>query len=344
MRIAIITTSYPAQAESFAGHFVAAEAQELTQAGHQVVVCAPGFRGQLTLEGVPVSGMGGARLFRSPGALPRLHQQPYLVVEALTFVRRARLWLAANGPFDLIQAHWLIPSAWPVSKDAKAPVQIVCHGSDVELLRRFPGFLARGILRQLARPNIQFRVVSENLKRKLLALAPDLEHRVFVKPAALQLPPTPERAIARQAVGVHVATKLIVIIARLIKGKRVDIALQELLPIVEGSASAPQVVVIGDGPERETLEHRYPFARFLGELPREHALLWLASADLLLSASQLEGAPTAVREARALAVPVVSAIAGDIEQWALSDRGIHLFASPAELQMAVTRALSTATC
>jgi teichuronic acid biosynthesis glycosyltransferase TuaC len=50
----------------------------------------------------------------------------------------------------------------------------------------------------------------------------------------------------------------------------------------------------------------------------------MSAADLLLSASRHEGAPTVVREARALGTPVVATDAGDLRAWAAADAGIWL--------------------
>jgi glycosyltransferase involved in cell wall biosynthesis len=50
----------------------------------------------------------------------------------------------------------------------------------------------------------------------------------------------------------------------------------------------------------------------------------MAAADLLISASRTEGAPLAIREARALGVPVVSCPAGDLASWARHDGGLWL--------------------
>jgi glycosyltransferase involved in cell wall biosynthesis len=85
--------------------------------------------------------------------------------------------------------------------------------------------------------------------------------------------------------------------------------------------------VVGDGPERATLQQRYPNVRFVGHLRRDRALTWIAAADLLLSASRQEGSPTVVREARALGVPVVATRAGDLEAWSRNDSGIVVVGS-----------------
>jgi hypothetical protein len=69
---------------------------------------------------------------------------------------------------------------------------------------------------------------------------------------------------------------------------------------------------------------RFPRARFVGHLERPLALAYLAAANVLVSASRQEGAPTTVREARALGTDVVSVAAGDLELWAHRDPGLHI--------------------
>ena len=69
---------------------------------------------------------------------------------------------------------------------------------------------------------------------------------------------------------------------------------------------------------------------FTGALPRREALAWVAAADALLHPSAVEAAPTVVREARALGVPVVACDAGDVVAWARDDAGIHLAEASAD--------------
>jgi teichuronic acid biosynthesis glycosyltransferase TuaC len=85
-----------------------------------------------------------------------------------------------------------------------------------------------------------------------------------------------------------------------------------------------QTVVVGDGPERPALEQRFSTVRFVGQVERPLALAWLAAADALVSASLHEGAPTVVREARALGTKVVCLPAGDLRKWAEADPGIYV--------------------
>jgi glycosyltransferase involved in cell wall biosynthesis len=192
------------------------------------------------------------------------------------------------------------------------------HGSDARLLARLPGFVRRRIARSLRAA--QVRTVSEELRQTLgRALGPDVAARASVRPARLELGAAPTRADARRELGIGDGERLVVVAGRLIPGKRTEVALRaaRLLP-------RARLVLVGDGPERARLERAFPEAELVGLVPRERALSWLAAADAVLSASLEEGAPSVVREARALGTPVVALACGDLEQLAASDPGLFV--------------------
>jgi hypothetical protein len=83
-------------------------------------------------------------------------------------------------------------------------------------------------------------------------------------------------------------------------------------------------VVIGDGPELESLRRRHPHVEFMGALPRNLALSWISAADVLVCCSEREGAPTVIREARELGTPVWTSNVGDVARWAETDGGISI--------------------
>ncbi len=323
-RIAIVTTSFPRTKGDAAGHFVAAEAAELARGGAEVVVLAAG-RGDWVPPTHEVHFLGGEDLFDWPGALHRLRQRPSRLGSGAVFVHRARRALAELGPFDRVIAHWLLPSAWPIATTLhparKGTVEAVAHGSDVRLLLSMPAWLRNAILLHLAHGAVRLRFVSEALRSELLD-APGLYPKIraylrtmsYVHPATIDMPHVPTRLEARGRLGVRDTVDLVVVAGRLVEGKRIDVAVSAglLLP-------RARVVVLGDGPLHDELVERFPEAEFLGRVPRENALEWIAAADVLVSCSKQEGAPTVIREARAIDVPVVASACGDLEGWAQID-------------------------
>jgi teichuronic acid biosynthesis glycosyltransferase TuaC len=114
-----------------------------------------------------------------------------------------------------------------------------------------------------------------------------------------------------------------VVCSRLIASKRVDRAIRE------AARRNVELTIVGDGPLRAELEalaaSLAPRARFLGHLSRDEALAVIAAAHKLVHLSETEGAPTVIREARALGVTVLATPVGDVARWAAEDPGIEIF-------------------
>jgi len=319
-RIAVVTTSYPAQPGDAAGHFVRSEVKRLLSAGHEVHVFAPGSPARSrTSEGGTLHWLADRGAFGWPGALARLKERPTRWLGAGEFCFRAAKALRRYAPFTRVQAHFLLPCAWPIalSIEPKAELELIGHGSDVRLFCRLPSPLRTHIARAWISRRAAVRVTSAELAQALRAASPELLPSVRVAASPLDVDDVPTRSLARKALGLAETKPLALIVARLIPEKRVALALQALTLLDELSQ-----VVVGDGPELASLRTRFPNAHFTGYLPRSEALRWIAAADVLVSASAQEGAPSVVREARALGVPVVAVAAGDLASWAERDPGL----------------------
>jgi len=325
-RIALLTTSYPRARGDAAGHFVESEARVLTSAGHEVHVVAPGaLRVDETRDGTRIHWLADRGAFGFPGAIARLKENPLRALGATEFALRAARLLDTEGPFTRIQAHFLVPCAWPIAlaAEASAALELVGHGSDVRLFCRLPEQLRKYIVNRWLARGASVRVTSTELASLLSTKNPALAPYVSIQASPIEIPPTPSRSLARRELGLADGLKIAVIVARLVPGKRVAEALSELAPLGELS-----LIVVGDGPELAPLRARFPRVHFTGQVPRSRALAFIAAADVLVSASEHEGAPTVIREARALGVPVVAVPAGDLASWAARDPSISLTQSP----------------
>lgn len=323
MRIAVVTSSYPANDGDPSGHFVETELYRLIEAGHEVTLLAPRAttpRAQqsLTLHELPHGG-----LFGWPGALVRLKRSPWRLVGLPPFVIAARRALQAHGPFDQIVAHWLVPGFWPICRDFGICTHVVTHGSDVGLLEHAPAPLQRRILRALCRDPVRLRCVSQDLAARLERLA--ARHglqlgAIRVEPAAIDIPTLAPRATLRRELSLP-ATPIVVIVGRAVKTKQIDKAIIAIRTATETASglAATRILVIGDGPELTSLQNRFVDVQWLGQLSRTETLRHIRAADLLVSASRAEGAPTVIREAIALGTPIVAAKAGDLEILAMQE-------------------------
>jgi len=342
MRIALLTTSYPMSDSDAAGHFVRAEAYVLAEAGHDVTVLAPAgpeSRSESRLALVELPHWG---LFGWPGALERIRSHPWCIAGLLPFARAAREAIRSRGPFDRLVAHWILPSFWPIARGYVWETNVVAHGSDVGLLERLPSSIQRKVCRALAVESVTVRCVSNQLAQRLANLANGLSvplPSLIVEPAALELPTLPPRAILRAALGLG-SENAVMIVGRVVKGKRVDVAIEVVLAAFSllDSRRKLRIIVIGEGPEKPLLMRRYPNVQWLGRLGRLETLRYIRAADLVVSASLNEGAPTVVREARALGTPVVAAASGDLIDWARSDPNLIVcpdFSTPADGRAAI---------
>jgi teichuronic acid biosynthesis glycosyltransferase TuaC len=290
MRVALVTTSWPAHEEDPSGHFVRAHARELEREGHSVRVVSPS--------------PGGA--FGWPGAAARLRARPTRALEAACWLHAARRTLA-RADVDLVVAHWSVPCGWPVGTASRAPLHVVSHGGDVRLLAATPAPARRAIVRRLASRASVWEVASDSLLRELLD-ALDGDARVRVERIARVRAPRFELPDVRDAIAARRrelgAAFVAVCVGRLVASKRVD----RVIAHVAGEEPRPTLVVVGDGPERARLESLARQCgidgRFVGNVGRCDALAWIGAADVLLHASEAEGLSTVIREAEALGTPV----------------------------------------
>jgi glycosyltransferase involved in cell wall biosynthesis len=298
VRIGVLTTSYPRDADDAAGAFVAGFARWLAaNVGDVEVVCAAAGR--------PLFYRGGA---------PEALKQPRRWAEAATFSahllieakRRARAW-------DAVVSHWLVPSG--AVGDACSPARhlAIAHGSDVRLLSSLPG--GRALVRRLAR-RADLVYVADALR---VDGAPGR-----VVPMAIDVAPIAAGTTAAARVAARARFDLdgfvVAFLGRLIHDKGVDL-------LIDALPAGATLLVGGDGPERASLVRRAAASRvrFLGHVAGADKLALLAAADALAIPSRVDGAPTVALEALAAGVPIVATRAGGLPE--LLDDRVALFSA-----------------
>ena len=146
---------------------------------------------------------------------------------------------------------------------------------------------------------------------RTLGLAPAGRTRVIVNgiDAAAVRAAAARAPLSRAALGLKPDALVLATIARFDPVKRLEVLLRALPPLVTRVPEA-QLLVVGDGPERDAL---HALARtlalgdrvvFTGAIPDAARVLPLV--DLYLTASRREGLPTALLEAMACGVPVLA--------------------------------------
>jgi len=169
MKVVVLTTSYPRNAEDVAGHFVRDAVEHARAAGIDVEVVSPAsFRHYGIAYG--------------HGVVGNLRRRPWLALALplflVSFTRAAR---SAARQADLVHAHWL--PAGLVARATGKPYVVQLWGTDVELARKAP-WLARPILR-----GARAVVCTSNA---LAAAGRELGAReVLLIPTGVELPPEP---------------------------------------------------------------------------------------------------------------------------------------------------------
>ena len=319
MRVGVLTTSYPRDADDAAGAFVAGFSRWIAaHVGDVDVVCADGARPLFYRSGAPVALARGGRWAEAAAFGARL------LIEAK---RRARGW-------DAVVSHWLVPSAAIGDACGTARHLAIAHGSDVRLLASLPG--GRALVRRLAR-RADLVYVAEALRvdgapGRVVPMAIDVAPIAAATTAA-------ERAAARARLDVE--GFVVAFVGRLIHDKGADLAIDAL-------PDGATLLVAGDGPERASLVSRAAGkrVRFFGHVAGADKLAVFAAADALAIPSRVDGAPTVALEALAAGLPIASSRAGGLPE--LLDDSVALFGdlaaalarlrADAELRAAISRA------
>ncbi len=240
----------------------------------------------------------------------------------LPVLRRAR---KQNGQL-VIHVHCAYPDSVGVALAARAlglPYVVTAHGSDINVYAGRLGLRAQ--IRWALRGAIGVIAVSHDLETKIRDLLSGSKTRVTCIPCAGYDPKLfllHQSQEVRQRVDTGMKGRRIVFVGKLVPIKGVDILIGAWARLHQTKAVAEtdQLIIIGDGKCRKTLEHQVSSAgierhvRFLGTIPHPEVSRWLAAADALCLTSYNEGTPNVVVEALASGVPVVATRVGGVPE------------------------------
>jgi glycosyltransferase involved in cell wall biosynthesis len=305
MRVVFLTHNFPRFSGDVSGAFLATLARGVLHRGVEVLVIAPsdgGDIGDSEVDGVPVRRVRYARADRETlayrGNMAEAARTAAGALAAWSLVRalrRAAHEEVTRGA-DLVHAHWWIPGG--LAAPPEAPLVVTVHGTDAVLLgkSRVARMLARPVFRRARVVTAVSAAAAETLR---LATGRSVTGR--------HVQPMPADVSRYQSWSTGGGGMMAV--ARLTAQKRIDLALRAvaLLPPSFGS-----LTVIGEGPERESLEAlRDELAlgervRLLGALAPARVAELLGTADLALFPARNEGFGLAAAESLMCGVPVVA--------------------------------------
>jgi glycosyltransferase involved in cell wall biosynthesis len=247
---------------------------------------------QIVCTGLPIPGYGGLKF-----GLPF----PWRLMRAWKQTRPDLVHVATEGPLG-----W---SAISVARKLGIPLSSSFHTNFDQYTQHY----GIGWLRAPVRAYLRY---THNACGATLAptqaLANDLARRGFKHVGLMargissdQFNPRHRSASLRAAWGVGEKDILVSYVGRLASEKNLDAALRAFESI-EGKVNGARLLLVGDGPLRESLARRCPGAIFPGMLRGEQLSKAYASSDLFLFASLSETYGNVVPEALASGVAVVA--------------------------------------
>ncbi len=317
MRLVVVAHSYPRWNGDVAGAFVERLCVALLARSFTPVVVVPadeGSGGSIVLNGIPIR-----RVRYSLANLETLAYRGQMaesvrsVAGLFSFASLVTCQAAAvfeelrSTDAPLVHAHWWVPggvSAWLASILSHRRFVVTLHGTDIALLERSKG--ARRIARLVLRRASGVTAVSTHLAEKVAAVTGLDPEQIVVQPMPLDV----DRYARRSRGGGGVVT-----VGRLVKQKNIAVLL-EAMALLKARRSELQLKIVGDGPERRSLQYKAEQlgiaaqTRFEGSVSPEIVPDVIGDADVFVFPAIKEGLGLAAAEALMLGVPVVASVQG----------------------------------
>jgi len=351
MRIAIVASQAPTEAEPYTGNPISQTALALQRfAEVEVFYTQPSFpRWQIFQPRKFLYSRVDSRYF-PPGLRAEDIHFPAFPLVGRPFIGRTCFRyllprLQKSQP-ELILAYWLYPSGYGAllaGEEMGIPVILGVRGSD--LLAK-PDVLTRGLRRTALRRASFVLTVSDELRQRAIRFgAPSERARTIPNGCDSSMFQVRDRQRAREQQGVLQDTQLVLFVGRLNQVKGIGdliAATGRLVP----SHPRLEVVLIGGGVLEGELRARTERAglaghiRFLGRQAQQVVARWLAAADVLCLPSYSEGCPNVLLEALSCGRPVVASHLGGVAELVDSNCSI-LFppGDPVKLAEALAEAL-----
>lgn len=286
-RLLLVSALYPGPRDPDLGIFVKDIADELEKLGWEI----------------------SRTVVRHRGAPRAKHLR--LAADALAEARRFRP--------DVVYAHYLVPAGVIGALAARlsgARLVLTAHGGDVRNIGRIPGVAL--LTRASARRAQAVLVLSDFVRRDLVARIPDLDGRVAVVPYGVDLERFRGRdaRAARQKVGWEGEPPFFLFVGGLAERKNV-VRLAEAFDRL----GAGSLTFVGDGPLRGRLEGRARVC-VVGRVPHEQVPDWIAACDVLCQPALVEPFGQTLLEAMASERSVVATRVGGPPEFVTPEAGV----------------------
>jgi glycosyltransferase involved in cell wall biosynthesis len=367
MRILMLASSYPKYPGETTAPFIEEIAAGLAERGHGVHLVAPWhpeirrapcergvrlhFYRYAPLPALNVWGYAQSLVSDTTVKGRTLAVLPFALASALAKLTRvAQQEAVAGRPFDLVQAHWVLPNAPPAALAAGAlglPLVISLHGSDIYLAERHWALV--GITGMVFRQAAAITACSSDLHQRGVRLgAPLVRSRVVpygVNPGEFR-PDAAARAAVRAELGLADDEQIVFGMGRLVAKKGFGVLLEAWPQVLEQHPRA-LLVIAGYGDLREPLEQQARAlgigerVRFPGMLERRRAAAYIAAADVFalpIVREGVDGLPNVLLEAMGAGRAVVASRVAGVPD--VIDDGVHGLVVPERQPIALAAAIN----
>jgi len=257
---------------------------------------------------------------------------------------------ALRSRFDAVHAHFLFPTGlvgWLAAGLRGVPLVLFAHGSDVLFASR-GGIIGRATRRSIRAADVLVApsaALAEEIREALGDCGPRVEVVPMGVDVALFAPG--DRSMARRRTGLGDDGSVVLFVGALDGNK--GAGCEELMEALDTPVlQEVRLVVVGDGPWRDRLQHRARTGslvgrvEFRGQVDRQALADLIRAVDLVAVPSRRESLGLVALEARAAGIPVVAAAVGGLRDHVKPGVSGELYqpGDPRRLRDAIVRVLS----
>ena len=245
--------------------------------------------------------------------------------------------VAESYQLDLLHVHYAIPHSIAamlaqqmLAPKHRMPIVTTLHGTDITLVGSDPGY--ESVVAFSIERSDGVTTVSQALKQDTIRTL-RIERDIQVIPNFLDCSEwrrRSDRGLRERICGPHRLEAVLTHVSNFRPVKRVEAVFEVFRRVFTRVRTA--LVMIGDGPDRASLEQRVAneglngIVQFVGE--QQDLVPWLSASDVFLLASAQESFGLAALEAMACEVPVVASRVGGLPE--VIDDGVTGFLCPAD--------------
>jgi D-inositol-3-phosphate glycosyltransferase len=304
MNVVVISNSYPNKHKSYAGKHVERHVALHREAGLSVRVLSPRESRQ--------------------GAFWTTWKYLGLGLQVL--------WAALFTSFDVVHAHWVLPSGLygaVLSMVRRKPLVVTSHGAFTNTFED-KNLLVRSFVRWVLSRADEVIAVGEEQRQKVAAIAQipaDYVHCINM--GILILDTIPSQAEARRRLKLSDDSILIIFVGNLLPRKGPDLLVKAIAELAD--TYSPRVVIGGQGAHSKQIAQLIldlglgEQIEMIGSVRPQEVFTWLSAADICVVPSRTEPFGLVAAEALACGTPVVATAVGGLKESVVHERNGLLF-------------------